>query len=228
MDAYVINLKRRTDRWSAIQAAFKDTGVTLHRVDAVEHLNGSYGCSMSFLKIVQMAKEKNLPSVLILEDDCLPGDNFKDRWPRIKNWLDTHPDEWEIFNGGGSVVGNCNLYKCPEPDVCFFKTTQMWHAHFIYIPQRMYDKVLEYPDKDTGNITVLIDAWLNQHFNTLSTYPFIGKTQNGFSNIEKRDRTNISGKFAASEAIYKKAMNANKKGGRRTRRYKKKRRTRKV
>jgi len=228
MDAYVINLKRRIDRWTAIQAAFKDTGVMLHRVDAVEHPNGSYGCSMSHLKIVQMAKDKGLSSVLILEDDCLPGDKFADRWSRIKKWLDTHPDEWEIFNGGGSVVGDCKLYKCPESDICFFKTSTMWHAHFIYIPQRMYDKVLEYPDKDTGNITVLIDAWLNQHFNTLSTYPFLGKTQNGFSNIEKRNRINISGTFSASEKKYKNAMNASKKGGRRTRTYRKKKRTRKI
>jgi hypothetical protein len=172
---------------------------------------------MSFLKVVRMAKHSNMPSVLILEDDCLPGNNFKSRWPRMKNWLDTHPDEWDIFNGGGSVTGKCSLYKCAEPDICFFKTTEMWHAHFIYIPQRMYDRVLEYPGKG------LIDAWLNQHFNTLSTYPFIGKTQDGYSNIEKRYRRNISGKFSASEAKYRRCLGHS--GG--TRRIKRRRATRK-
>jgi hypothetical protein len=236
MEAYVLNLAKRTDRWAAIQAAFKDTGLTLNRIDAIEHTNGHYGCAMSFMKALQMAKDKNMPSILILEDDCLPGDNFKERWPRMKKWLDEHPDEWEIFNGGGSVVGDCTLYKCPEEDICFFKTTGMWHAHFIYIPARNYDKVLAYPDKDTDKTTILVDQWLNQSFNTLSTYPFIGKTQNGFSNIQELDRTNIIGNFERSSEKYKKAIEEakSKKGGtrgrrrRRRRRISKKKKTRKI
>jgi hypothetical protein len=215
MDAYVINLEERTDRWDAIQKAFQDTGLTLHRINAIKDENGSYGCTMSFLKTIQMAKDKQLPSLLILEDDCLPGDNFKIRWPIIKKWLDEHPDEWEIINGGG-IIDGCILYKCPEKDSCLFKAINMSSAHFIYIPQRMYDRVLAHPDKDKHTVTILVDGWLNNHFKTFAVYPFLGKTSDGHSNIEKKYRTDISVMTSGSEKHYQKCMEL-KTGGRRMR-----------
>lgn len=206
MEAYVINLAHRSDRWTKIQKAFEGTGLKLNRVEAIKHNNGPYGCAMSHLKVIQLAKDTGLPSVLLLEDDCLPGDDFKRRWPIVKKWLDTHPEEWEIFNGGGSVVGECKVYKEISSGIYLFKTGEMWHAHFIYVPQRMYDKVLEYPDKGKEKADRYIDHWFNNEFKVLSIYPFLGKTVNGYSNIEKHHRQNINAVFKNSAEKYKEAL----------------------
>ena len=142
----------------------------------------------------------------------------------MKKWLDEHPDDGDIFNGGGRATGHIDIHHCDDREICLFKASGLFHAHFIYVPKRMYDRVLEFPnkeypyenepDKNRHHIPKLIDVWYNQNFNTLSIYPFLGKTKNGFSNIEKIDRTNISDTFKISEQKYKNVMKSYKKGGR--------------
>ena len=100
--AYVINLDKRTDRWNQIQEKFKGSSIELERVSAVENSDKYLACSLSQLKVVQMAKDNNMPTVLIFEDDNKPEENFDKRWQIVKKWLDNNKDKWEIFNGGGA------------------------------------------------------------------------------------------------------------------------------
>jgi len=41
MEAFVVNLNKRRDRWKAIQKSFQ--GIKLHRVAAIEKEPGAYG-----------------------------------------------------------------------------------------------------------------------------------------------------------------------------------------
>jgi GR25 family glycosyltransferase involved in LPS biosynthesis len=69
---FVINLEDRKDRWAEIQESFRNWPVQLERIDAVRASPGWKGCFESHKKVVQLAKDKGYPWVLVLEDDCMP------------------------------------------------------------------------------------------------------------------------------------------------------------
>jgi hypothetical protein len=47
---------------------------------------------------VKYAKENNLKTVLIFEDDNMPLDNFDNRWKTIKNWLKVTSTSFKIVD----------------------------------------------------------------------------------------------------------------------------------
>jgi hypothetical protein len=70
--AVYINLDRRTDRRAAIESTLDSLHVPLEsrtRFAAVAHSNGWIGCTMSHCAVIELAKEKGWPAVLVLEDD---------------------------------------------------------------------------------------------------------------------------------------------------------------
>jgi len=66
---YYINLEKRTDRKKHVEKQLNALGWNYKCFKAVETKNGRLGCSMSHLKLLQTAKENNLPHIVILEDD---------------------------------------------------------------------------------------------------------------------------------------------------------------
>src|SRR5271165_1348291 len=69
-EIYVINLDHRTDRWNSIRNLCHDCGLDPVRFSAVQASPGWIGCGLSHQAIVKIAKERQLPWVLILEDDA--------------------------------------------------------------------------------------------------------------------------------------------------------------
>lgn len=70
---FYINLDYRVDRKIHMEEQLKNTGLqnSVQRFSAIKHANGRIGCSMSHLKCLKMAKERNMEYVLIIEDDIL-------------------------------------------------------------------------------------------------------------------------------------------------------------
>ena len=64
-----INLTHRTDRLSHILDQFNGLGITGERVDAIQNSNGAIGCTLSHIKCLEMAIERNYEQVFICEDD---------------------------------------------------------------------------------------------------------------------------------------------------------------
>ena len=74
--ALYINLESRKDRHEHVEtqlAALKSRMCNLkpERFNAIRHDNGAIGCSLSHLRCVEIAKERNWDHVLICEDDVL-------------------------------------------------------------------------------------------------------------------------------------------------------------
>ena len=65
-----INLDSRKDRMQELTREFANFPVAPERVSAVKYSPGWKGCSASHLKCITIAKERNYPWVLIVEDDC--------------------------------------------------------------------------------------------------------------------------------------------------------------
>lgn len=69
-----INLDRRADRRSAMEAELRHAGWPsdhVHRLSAVQHDDGLYGCNLSHRRAMELALANGWPEVLILEDDAV-------------------------------------------------------------------------------------------------------------------------------------------------------------
>jgi GR25 family glycosyltransferase involved in LPS biosynthesis len=64
-----INLEHRNDRLEHVLAEFDKLGIKAERVNAVKMKNGAIGCTMSHIKCIELAKNRNWDQVFICEDD---------------------------------------------------------------------------------------------------------------------------------------------------------------
>lgn len=117
---FVINLKHRTDRWNKIKENFKN--LKLKRWEAVygKKLSdtniqnianefcynfcseGMIGCWLSHYNLWKYIVSNKLDNVLILEDDSVPTENFKN----IDNLLTSVPSDYDLFYLG--CDGSCD------------------------------------------------------------------------------------------------------------------------
>ena len=182
---YVINLVERTDRKNRIIENFKDTSIRLEFVNAVRNKNGAIGLGESYKNIVR--SHKDLPSILIFEDDCKPLDNFNERWKITKKWLDANPTEWETFGGGVQPLEWVELKVKLENNINLFTSGKAYFTQFTYINSSAYDKILNYD----FNVHGPIDHYINngKYFKFVTIYPLLTFQEPGKSDIVN-DETN--------------------------------------
>ena len=71
-NVFYINLTERIDRRVQVEQQLSKVGlINFNRFNAIKLPNGALGCSMSHLKCLQLAKERNLDHILIVEDDII-------------------------------------------------------------------------------------------------------------------------------------------------------------
>jgi hypothetical protein len=68
-ECFYINLDSRVDRKILFEEEFKDKSIKPKRFSAIPHEFGLAGCGLSHLKLLQYAKQENLTSIIIFEDD---------------------------------------------------------------------------------------------------------------------------------------------------------------
>ena len=68
-NVYYINLEKRKDRKELVENELNELGWEYKRFNAIKTTNGQVGCTMSHLKLIQLAKEKDLDYIVIVEDD---------------------------------------------------------------------------------------------------------------------------------------------------------------
>ncbi len=67
---FYINMEKRKDRRELIEDELNKFNLDYERFDAIETAEfGIYGCGLSHLSVLKLAKERNYKNVLILEDD---------------------------------------------------------------------------------------------------------------------------------------------------------------
>ena len=184
MNAYVINLDKRKDRWKQIKTDWKDYDIKLIRVSAIEDTVGMVGCAKSHLKIIKYAKKKKLPYVLVLEDDAIPTSNFKQLWNKSLEFNETHKGEFDLFNGGPSKAFKKYTKKITKT---FYKTDNLWGTHFIIYNERCYDKILSWETlSENEEDRPPIDIFLSYPYLSLKmcgVCPFISNQRPGMSDI---------------------------------------------
>ncbi|MES1920928.1 hypothetical protein MHBO_002536 [Bonamia ostreae] len=111
---YVINLERRTDRLSTINASLRRLNVSFETIKAIDGNSkdlikqfkqlkkegkifsepGSLGLSLTMLKTIRLAKEKNHRKILWLEDDATFKLDFNFEFDKVIKRI---PSNWTVL-----------------------------------------------------------------------------------------------------------------------------------
>lgn len=181
----VINLDNRTDKWEQIQKDFQDWPVKLERVSAIKDDTGWKGCYLSHLKCVKIAKERNYPWVLYLEDDCMLTPGAKQRFTNLLPFLWYARPHWDYFMGGLSGVTGCGLINVEQT----LYIARGFGAHFCLIHSDTYDRVLDIMDIEPEEPC---DSLYRKAMRLWITIPFIAKQYAGYSDISNTHKDSYS------------------------------------
>lgn len=154
-------------------------------MDAIVAQPSYVACSLSHRAAVRMASEMGLESVLIFEDDTVLSDDFNERWPDIKKWLDARTD-WGIFNGNPTYPWDWEkAIAAPEWEhrplgIAHVKGVT---ANFTYIPRRTFDSIAGLTDDEVRAVGSM-DVLYPQRFKIFTSLPFMSKQAAGYSDLE--------------------------------------------
>lgn len=169
-DIYIINLLRRTDRYERVAAQAKQFGfpfVVTCAVDAKEIHNptrlrdGEHALLLSYAKVINWAKSRNLDKILIFEDDFELVDEFNFRL----NEFSYVPEDWDLVYLGGNHSHLGAGWKSPEKVNMFVnRLYSTYCAHSILVRNTMYDYILDGISKFDKPLDVIY-CDLQQKFN---------------------------------------------------------------
>jgi len=119
-EVYVINMPRRTDRWEQFLRRLPEDWPFKKpvRYEALDGGvvspppwwnggNGAWGCYKTHLRILEDCMNRDVSSVLILEDDAVCVEGFREKVERFWEHL---PKDWEmVYLGGQHIQENLRL-----------------------------------------------------------------------------------------------------------------------
>jgi GR25 family glycosyltransferase involved in LPS biosynthesis len=181
IDLFVINLIDCVQRKNQIIKDFSEYNeIQLNFIEGIRHENGGIGCFLSFKKCIRLAKERDMKYIIILEDDCLPRNNFENRLKKVINYLESNLNNWNIFLGG---VLKCNkiINKKSYLDENFYYISRAHSAHLFICNSNIYDSLLEVDETKYA-----VDTFWHKKYNVCIFLPFLAYQRNGLSNIGKK------------------------------------------
>lgn len=152
--AYLINMNNRPDKLQFSSNECKRIDLEFTRFEAITTTDkGTFlcpearGCTLSHLEIIKLAKQQNLPHVLILEDDVKFADNFREILDAVLQ--ETYRLQWDIiffYNYDGFCNNNNNVIKSVSNSLNMITGTVL--AHCYLINRGVYDKIINNPPKE--------------------------------------------------------------------------------
>lgn len=150
MKAVVINLPNRHERLIDFTNELKYLNLKAEVIPGIK-LNPSHrGIGQAHLNCIKYAKNNNLESILIMEDDCyFPA---KERTlSHFNKCMDNLPENWDILLGGVYYSENLKPYND-----YWNRVGEFCGLHFYIVNKKAYDVILGY------DFMQHIDRWMNQ------------------------------------------------------------------
>jgi len=182
---YCINLDRRTDRWGECKEEFNKHNLNVYRVSAIDGsplgLTGNEALIKTNIQILEDAKENNLSSVLILEDDVM----FTSELDKIDEYMKALPPDWDVVYFGG----NHNTHVGGNPPTVIndkvYRLHSTYTTHCVGVKSHMFDVLLDSLRKGKSPIDVEY-VKLQAKYKFYCFYPVIATQRPSFSDIENR------------------------------------------
>jgi glycosyl transferase, family 25 len=130
---FYINLEHRLDRKEHVESQLDSIGLKGTRFNAIKMPNGAIGCSMSHLKLLQLALKSGLDHILIVEDDILFLDPLLFS-SQLDKFLQKHDSKsWDVILFAGN---NMPPYEkvdetCVKVSQCQTTTGYLVNGHYI-------------------------------------------------------------------------------------------------
>lgn len=202
---YYINMRDRTDRRINMKQRLSEMGINAIRVEAVSggeignvHLNfgevkkrlnnAEIGCFLSHHNLYKQILEDGHETALILEDDCLFLEGYKDV---VEQALKDIPNDWDMLYLGQANYDSIKIAQSPELKTHaikdnvsgrLYKASRCWLTH-AYVVNK---KCLPYLIEGTKVLYASIDgvlADLQENLNVYAIYPNIVKQDGTQSSI---------------------------------------------
>ena len=188
MDAYIINLPERTDRWEAFQKNWKKSGLKLHRVDGVRMDDPYHAVFLKHRELLEKAHAEGKTRLLIMEDDAVPWDDFKTRFKHIRDYLDARED-WDVMNGGMLSIRDYirQITKIEDEGLSTFllKATRGCMAHFLYFNvEPTLKKIADWEAEGKPEF----DSWYSRKLDCLASIPYLASQSDGKSDASNTER----------------------------------------
>jgi GR25 family glycosyltransferase involved in LPS biosynthesis len=186
----VINLKRRPDRlerffsrlsnWPFKQPQLFEA-VDGHAIPTPAEWDkgpGAWGCMLSHRQVLDRAISDGVQSLLVLEDDAYPVNDFASR---AADFLQHVPDDWD-----GLMLGAEHLMP-PQPlHACIVKCTLANRAHAYAIRGRFMQILSQIWRNTTNDHCDVVLCSLMQHFKFYAPDPLLIGQDSGVSDINGR------------------------------------------
>lgn len=194
---FVINLDERKDRLKSLHESFDSVWpVNIERISAIKEKPGWKGCLKSHKKALELCKEKNVPFVIILEDDCMLTPSGVQRFQQLLPSLIKRASEWDVFLGGVTYLDKIELKQYNPP---LFQV-KCFAAHFCLYNQKGIRTLLEnWSDKEP------YDVFLKNTVRLWCTVPHIAVQRAGTSDIQN-DSVDYEKFFLESHKLLQKSI----------------------
>ncbi|NEO54643.1 MAG: hypothetical protein F6K54_17085 [Okeania sp. SIO3B5] len=177
--AFCINLKHREDRWKLFSEEmnkFPDN-FNIVRFEAIyDPIEPRMGCAKSHIRLIEIAKNKCMSAILILEDDVV---FIEKPYAKIQAVLSNLPNNWDILQLG--------VYETPIGEKIKENIYQIYYAqctHCILYNHSVYDKIIAYDGKPLGIDDYISYLAATGKINLYHLHPPIAFQRKGFSNIK--------------------------------------------
>jgi GR25 family glycosyltransferase involved in LPS biosynthesis len=142
-----INLEERVDRLEHIQKELQKIKVIGERFNAKKTPNGALGCTLSHIKCLEIAKERNYPYVFICEDDItfLEPETFLNSLNKFQK--SPHSENFDVLIIGGN---NCPPYQKIEDFVIRVSNCQTTTGYIV--KQHYYETLISNFKESAANL----------------------------------------------------------------------------
>jgi GR25 family glycosyltransferase involved in LPS biosynthesis len=137
LTAYIINLKHRTDRYDHMVTEIKKLPISYEFVDGI--IDETKTCFQSQKKCIQLAKENNLPYVLVLEDDAVFTEDAA--YILQKTFAEIQTMHWDMFFLGANLQAHAD-----QISNSILKLNGAFAAHAYIVREHFYDTILNLPN----------------------------------------------------------------------------------
>jgi hypothetical protein len=189
---FFINLENRVDRLVQVRAELIGWGINNpERFNAVSMPNGAVGCSLSHIKCLELAKERNYAQVFICEDDihCVDVPKLREQ---IASFNDAE-DTWDVLLIGGNNAppyrvineGLMQVYNCQTAVGYIVK--RHYYSKLIANFRDGVKQLMRTPENHREYAVDMYWKRLQKEDRWLMMLPLTVTQRPSYSNIEKRD-----------------------------------------
>jgi len=183
---YVINLKRRDDRLKSLKLPFQyevfEATDGKKKFAEFGKMQGHIGCLDSHRRLFSFAKENNVDTLMVMEDDIEVDENFNEK---LENIMIQLPEDWDLLYLGGWNVGEKNSYS-DLLDVA----EKVYTTHAFIVKNKFFNTIIDSINSRDWKVDVLLSESLPKGKCFISN-PTIAWQREGFSDIENKITNNI-------------------------------------